>query len=198
MNPLYRALVSLSVVLPLGIVLVFSYIKEICLFFQSMFSGRCVDKYCVPELPLYFFEIVVIACVLAVTYLLGLGMKEIILKMRDERTPEPIKFLNCKRLGMNSITDFLPYVLLLIFAQNEILGLYSCIVALLMLFCLAFVSPVINYSPLLELTGLKFYEAEKAAGEIVVVLTEGEVPPMKQGVEAIRISHCCFLLCRSE
>ena len=171
--------------------------KYVC-FFNRCFLDGALTSTAFLSFHCIFFEIVVIACVLAVTYLLGLGMKEIILKMRDERTPEPIKFLNCKRLGMNSITDFLPYVLLLIFAQNEILGLYSCIVALLMLFCLAFVSPVINYSPLLELTGLKFYEAEKAAGEIVVVLTEGEVPPMKQGVEAIRISHCCFLLCRSE
>lgn len=188
MNPLYRTILSLSVVSPLA------------LFFLVGYSDLIVDQLnsFVPEtwnmdgMKEQESAILILLGLLFV-YFLGRLFRYVLLRHGKERSTELIRLTTIKRLGMTSVTDFLPYILLFIFAQNEVQGMFNWLVALGLLFLMAWASSVVSYSPLLELCGLKFYEAITAKGETLIVIVFNHKLKVETSLDMVKISECCYL-----
>lgn len=188
MNPIYRTILSLSVVSPL------------LLFFLVGYSSRIVDwmngfipaSWGLAERHSQAVGVLIILGLVAV-YFLGLLYRFILIKFALGRGSELIRLTTIKRLGMTSLTDFLPYILLSIFAQNEVQGVFNWAVALLLLFAMAWTSSVISYSPLLELCGLRFYEVTTAKGETMIVISSNKRLKLNVALDLFRISECCYL-----
>lgn len=188
MNPIYRTILSLSVISPLLLFFLVGYASWIV----DWMNGFMPADWGMNEMKSQEEAALIIFGLIAV-YLLGRLYRFGLLKFALGRGSELIRLATVKRLGMTSLTDFLPYILLFIFAQNEVQGVFNWAVALFLLFVMAWTSSVISYSPLLELCGLRFYEATTAKGETIIVITSNKKLKLDATLDLVRISECCYL-----
>lgn len=106
MNGFYRVLIALTAVLPLFLVSLISCEVSIL----SWLKGWSCLQYRSECLLYCFFSGIVLLCVLIIFFLANWAKKNI-LAMRDEGASIPLTIVGTKRLGMNCLSDYLPYVL---------------------------------------------------------------------------------------
>lgn len=188
MKPFYRAIFSLSLISPLIVLFALLYAEDIFGCFVGWIP--CIN---VLDLGVEGKQIIVVALVAVIIVLLNWWIKHKILSLRLERSSVDKTIYIKKRLGMNSLADYLPYILLFIFPQNSFSGIVGTAIAFLLILSIAFFSPAISYSPILDIFGLHFYEIETVDGETLLILTDKRKISLRKTLSVYKISDECFL-----
>lgn len=190
MNGFYRVLIALTAVLPLFLVSLISCEVSIL----SWLKGWSCLQYRSECLLYCFFSGIVLLCVLIIFFLANWAKKNI-LAMRDEGASIPLTIVGTKRLGMNCLSDYLPYVLPFFFSGAIEINLVSWLLGIGCLFILAYLSSTVSYSPLLNLVGIHFYECQTNINRTIIVLSVKDVrSDEKKSQNLVQISEDCYLL----
>lgn len=185
MNNFYRALISLGTVFPLTIT--FSYLYANWLLDLLPYSwSNVIESYI--NVKLLF---VLLACVLNIVWGKStvLALNWMARKYLDSR---PVGIGSIKELGSDSLLAYLPYVLPLFIAPGESQDVVGWLFGSVFLFILSWASMTITFSPLLRLSGLRFFEATLLDKTCVTLLIyKDDIRPLNV-TRVATISNSCY------
>lgn len=184
MNAGYRALISLTTVLPLSITFSYLYAGEL----ESFFCG--VEFYR-EDLPIYvrLFWVFEVSIFNALAGAVVVQFLKIFARKSGKR---PVKVSCVKELGGDALLSYMPYVLPLFVAQSENQAMMGWGIGFVLLFLLSWSSMTVSFSPLLRLCGVRFFEATLVDGKVVTLLIDNEeVRPLALKC-AVKVSDNCY------
>ncbi len=184
MNAGYRALISLTTVLPLSITFSYLYAGELERFFYGIEFYR-------EDLPVYvrLFWVFEVSIFNAVAGAVVVQFLKIFARKSGKR---PVRVTSVKELGGDALLSYMPYVLPLFVAQSENQAMMGWGIGFVLLFLLSWSSMTVSFSPLLRLCGVRFFEATLVDGKVVTLLIDNEEVRPLALQSAVKVSDNCY------
>ena len=183
MNNCYRALISLSTILP------------VCISFSYVYADWVVDIF-----PLglrkwmeAYFSVKLFCVVVAIAVNVGVGVfiRDCLRWFSKKSCPISVKIKTTRELGGDALLIYLPYVLPFFMTQSEGQEPLGWLLGILFLLCLSWASMTISFSPLLRVLGVKFFEVGLEDGKVVTLLIGDKLRPLHVS-RVVVISDSCF------